>query len=64
MTSEELVNSNPRVRGEVTFTHEGKTYNSFVCHGCQTCFNMDENDNIEESYPHFLSPLKETLVNA
>ena len=48
-----------KLRGEQTFTHEGKVLSGFVCHGCQSCWSMDEAENLSESYPHFLSPLVE-----
>jgi hypothetical protein len=58
VTYEELCKK--KLRGEQTFTHEGKTFKGFVCHGCQSCWDLDDNDNIVEYYPHFLSPLEET----
>jgi hypothetical protein len=31
----------------------------FICHGCQTCWHLDENDNVVEHYPHYLSPAED-----
>lgn len=62
MTYTELCASIPRIRGEVNglVADDGKTYNVFVCHGCQSCWYMQDDDTVAESYPHFLSVVEQT----
>lgn len=51
-----------RPRGEVRVQHEdGNIYRGFVCHGCQSCWILldDEKSIVGEAYPHFLSWEKE-----
>lgn len=34
----------------------GKLFRAFVCHGCQTCWDMDpDTDEIYTHYPHYFS---------
>ena len=34
----------------------GQLYEAFICHGCQTCWDVDPvTDELNEAYPHFLS---------
>lgn len=38
---------------------DGKVYKSFICHGCQSCWQMDDNDVITDLGPHWLAPFEE-----
>lgn len=56
MTLEELYETKPRGEVIITGGELNKTYKAFVCHGCQTCWDVDPDDDekLVESYPHYL----------
>lgn len=64
MIAEDIRDSNPRVRGDVTITNEDKTFKGFVCHGCQTCYYMNDDETVGEHYPHFLALDEVTMLKA
>lgn len=54
----------PKIRGAIVTTGpDGKEYKSFICHGCQSCWHMEDEDTCVESYPHFLAPFERTELS-
>jgi hypothetical protein len=53
-TEDKLMREKPK--GEVILrTKDGKLFDAFVCHGCQSCLFMNqEATKVEAAYPHFL----------
>jgi len=47
-------------RGYVhVFGTDGHVYTTFICHGCQCCWHVDEGgEAVHESGPHYLEPWK------
>lgn len=57
-TKEALAEKKPK--GEVKIEGaDGVIYQTFVCHGCQSCFYFtdDECEKMDQHYPHFIAPL-------
>lgn len=63
-TKAELLAEKPR--GELFFRDDdGTLYECFICHGCQTCWDMDpETMELHEAYPHVyrMDPVVEVTV--
>lgn len=58
MTLDELKTSKPRGEQVIECPDDSGVsgvWKVFICHGCQSCWYVGEDDSAGEHYPHFLS---------